>query len=417
MPVTIHHAIVFMVVFIIVVSMMTATVYVAIIGALVDTYRYEKAIERANEKVAIAAVNGHEGLYYGVRNLGVTPTTIRELGVIDATGARRVIRANIVLEPGEVIVERTTGSRGVIYAITGRGNVFTAQILDVVTISERMRFSLRDLRPAYVQTTAPVSYEGTYIETTGVGVYGYIFGYVIVDDPHSDASVFIPIGPIGINTLFQNENIPYQYQRTVRTTVLRVSVDYLFEIDNDPNVNAGQPFYRIRMGLDVDRLDNRQGLLLHGCVGYAWRILPSNMYGVQIDPVGSRACDTNTRGAHIYRICERIDTFIAASVLNMRALLSFLSNPETRSLPTEAPSGSQAFIILSRCFYIEDSQLQSFTTSLERPWTYIDGFPIYTYIVFPGRNDHYGRAVTINSILINLVFDPEIIVRSLLERI
>lgn len=412
MPVNVHHAIMFTFVFVVIVSLLSATTYTIVTNMLIDAYRYEESIEKANEKLRLVAIVSSDGLYYGVRNIATTTITIRELGIIDTYNRKHRILSDLTLKPGEAYVGRIDYYyKGAIYAITGRGNVFSTPVITLTEFSGEQSFNLKGLTPACIQAPSPIHYIGEYVYTVGICTYAYVFGYIIVDDPYSDDSIYLVFGPYNVADLYKSQKIPFSSTR-VREIKGNIYVEASFKFVID-KFRDRVPYYRILMPLDIERRDNRKGLILHGCVGILWRTISNTIAGIRINtyPVGTCI----SRGDE--RACEYLGSFTVPSALDMKSLTAYLAQKRLTQLPVEAPSGTQVYIVYSRCFTVESKTLRSVETSEAKPWANIGIITLYTYLDFPGVNKSNIGDIYVDGVDVSLTIDPEILVLGILNQV
>jgi hypothetical protein len=399
-------------VFIVLVATLTATTYIIVSNMITDAYRYDTAIEKANEKVKLAAALGSDALYYGVRNVGTASVTLTEIGIISMFGSKTVLARDITLKPGEAYVSTAPSKTvGTFYVITARGNVFTTPVVGFGT-SNQITFYLRNLVPGYIQAPSPISYGDSYKFTVGMATYAYIFGFLAVDDPYSDNYVYIQFGPYNVADLFKNQNIPLTDNVQQSSGPLSVTASFIFEI-KDKGGESQYQHYKITMPLDAKRTDSRKGMILHGCIGIAWRTISNGLYSISVSNVGQTSCSPGGN----YKVCDSVTTGIVPSAMDINALVAYLAKTDPTSLPLSAPSGSQAYIILTRCFHVEDPDLKDFKIDQEKAEEKIHGYRVHSYLVFPGKNKIGNPTVSITYVPVTMTVDPKIFVSAVLNQI
>lgn len=410
MPVSVHHGVLFVFVFVLLVSLMLATVYTLVTGMVVDAYRYERALERANEKLRLVAALSEGTLYYGVRNIALTTVDIRELGVVDVNGGRHVLARGVTLEPGEAYTGREVGVPvGVLYAVTARGNVFTAPVLRLGGPGA-LTFTLRSLAPACIQAESPVSYGGPFHYTIGFCTYAYVFGFLVVDDPWGDANTRLVLGPVNVARLLREARLPFTTSTYGGSGPLYARATLTLTVEG----GAGRtPHYRVSMPVEVSRTDGARGLLVYGCLGVIWRTITSTVVGLDAGPRPLSYCGTLRDGG---RVCDTLGVYVAPSALDVGALIAHMARG-WRPSHVEAPSGTQVYIVLARCFRVESAELKSVTTSTEKPYTRIGDTTIHTYLDLPGVNKVDRVDMVLRGAHVTLHVDPELIIHTILDRI
>ena len=412
MPVTVQHTILFLFVFIMIVATLLSTTYIIAVNMISDTYRYEKVLEKANEKLRLAGIIEESKLYYGVRNIALVKVAIKELGVIDASGSKHVLATDVELDPGEAFTGSTVSYYGSLYAITERGNVFSAPIFDFESTTEERQITIRSLLPSYTQVQSPISYRGDLEYTVGVGTYGYVFGFLFADDPYSNSYVHLVFHPQKISDLFKNRNIPYRLTQSRTNGPVSASAELVFEIVDDKRAWP-YPYYKITMPIDVRRTDAKSGLLVRGCVGFIWRTISNNVFGYEVENSGRSYCLSSQEE----RVCDDISVGVLPVSLDIDALIPELAGGALLEIPASAPSGSQVYIVYAKCFYVESDRVARISTTYISPWTMVRGVKINTYLVFPGKTAVHTFTYTLNEIRLKLRINPKVLLLTLLEQI
>lgn len=407
----------FTLVLVAIIAVLTATTYVIITNMISDAYRYEGAVVRANEKLRIAAARGSSGLVYGVRNIGLSEVVVKEAGVIFNTGMKAVYARDISLKPGEIYVGRVSSVGGTLvafYVITSRGNVFTTDVVDF-TQTYTQDIYVRNLIPSTYVFSSPLKYGEGYEYSASMSAYGYAFAFLVVDDPYSDESLYLQIGPKNIADLYKEWRIPYYSEPVSQSSSrLRASMSLILKISNDPS-EGHYPHYRLDVPVSVSRLDGKNGLLIYACFGFIWRVMTNNVFGYQlVNPL--RIIEYTPGSSREYFGESRYEADLIPSSLDINSLVATLSK-QGPNFNVEAPSGSQAYILLIKCFRIEDKELRSFTTTESTPWDVVRGLKIYTYIVFPGKTHTSNGIASLDYIYLRVVFNPEVYVLTALGSI
>jgi len=415
LPVNIHHGLLSIVVIIMIIAMLTTTTYVTISNMLADAYRYEKALEKANEKVRIAATYRYSDVVYGIRNVGLSEIVISEAGIIYSDGTKDIYVSNLNIKPGDIYTGRRSTSKTPItfYVITSRGNVFSAEVLDF-TQTGAQDVSIRTLMPSVYSVDTSIKYGLPYVYRASVSTYGYVFAFLFVDDPYSDDNIYLKIGPINVADIYKYRNIPYYSGQIIQTTSrITVNMSLKFEISNDMS-ESSVPHYKLTVPINIQKIYSfTPGLSIYGCFGFIWRIMPNNMYSYTlVNPIQySRYVSSDN-----YYIEERLETIIIPSALDIDSLVTSLAGVRGISY-LSAPSGGQAYIVFAKCFKIEDRNLWTFKTTEPNPQTVVNGFTIYTNIVFPGRTYTSSNPIEVNEIRLRVVIDPQIYVLTALGNI
>jgi len=416
LPINVQHALLFTLVIVTIIAVLTATTYVIITNMITDAYRYEGAVVRANEKLRIAAALGSSGLVYGMRNIGLSEVVVKEAGVIYPTGTKVAYVRDLSLKPGEIYVGREYGIGSFItfYVITSRGNVFTTDIADF-TQTYTQDIYVRNLIPSTYVFSSPLKYGEGYEYSASMSSYGYVFAFLVVDDPYSDESLYLQIGPVNVADLYNGWKIPYYSEPVSQTSSrLRASMSLILKISNDPN-EGRYPHYRLDVPISVSRLDGRNGLLIYACFGFIWRTMTNNVFGYQlVNPL--RVVEYTPGSSKDYFAESRYEANLIPSSLDINSLVATLGK-QGPNFNVEAPSGSQAYILLMKCFKIEDKGLGSFTTTESKPWDVVRGLKIYTYIAFPGKTHTSNGITDVDYIYLRLVFNPEVYVLTALGSI
>lgn len=402
---------------IMIIAILTATVYTIVINMMVDAYRYEKAVERANEKVRLAAVIGSSGFYYGIRNIGLSDLVIKEAGVIDSSGNRQVLITNTKLGPGEAIInnQQNPGSYITFYVVTGRNNVFSTRVISLLDRGAST-IPIRNLVPGVALIPSPVQYSEAYVPSISVAMYSYFFAYLIVKDPYSDESIYLTIGPVSISDLFKKISLPYRVSKVEKwTSKLYASISAVLTL-NDQDSENSVPYYKLVVPVRFERTDNKNGLIAQGCLGFIWRTETSNMFGFWLLPKANWGTAQSTPQ---FRVETNYFARLIPSSLSIDTLMpTLISLLPATWYSVGAPSGSQAYVVLAKCFKIEDATLKKVETTEDKPWAQVHGVRIYTYVVFPGRTyvdqNYYGDVYSLD---LYVELNPEVYVKTALSYI
>jgi len=413
----VQHALLFTFVIVFIVAVLTASTYTVVMNMMTDAYRYEKVIEKSNEKVRLVAAVGTSGLVYGIRNVGLTETVILEAGVVFPDGNKRTLVSSRTLSPGELITGSDLYATSAItfYAITSRGNVFTTDVVDLRPGTYgRYTLFIRDLIPGIMVFESPIKYGDNYVYTASLAMYGYAFAFLVVDDPHSDESVYVKIGPVNIANLYKNRIIPYREQVRRGTRNLGVDMSLYLYIESYDTENI-YPHYKLNVPIEVYRQDDRTGLVIYGCFGFIWRTMTSNMFGFTlINPLNEKVIYSGSN----YYFENAYKLTLIPSALDIDSLVASLANPNTQSFTVSTPSGSQVYILLANCFRIEDIELSGFTTqyAVSVPGRNF-AYSINPNLVFPGTVQFNNKILDLSSIRLEVVFSPEIYILTALNNI
>lgn len=408
MPISIQQALLFISVFVIVVALLTATTYTLVTNMLTDAYRYLSILEKSNEKIRVVGVNTGMDLYCGVRNLGLTKVTIKELGVVDIAGHRHVLATDVELDPGEAFTKKAGPLYGMVYVVTERGNVFSAPIINLGTVITKKTVDVRTLLPSLVQVGTNLKYFSRGDVALSFGTYGYFFGFLFVDDPHSNKYILLTFGPINVPNLFKNGVLHYSATKygVSGPIYTQASLDFQLEPGN------GKPYYRIVMPVLVERTDSQSGLLIRGCFGFIWRTITNSMYGIKLVTQTPSICTYNPQYG---KVCDELHTLVIPTAGGVESLLPVLASASPTSMFLEAPTGAQTYIILAKCFYIESDKLSYFSTTLSRPYATVYGVRINTYLNFPGTTYVGDQNLALNAVTVELDLSPQALVLSLLN--
>lgn len=403
MPAALHHALLFTFAFVLAVSLALATAYGVAVSMLADAYRYDALLERANERLRLVAVRGPGELRYGVRNLALATVVVRELGVVGPRGERYVLATDLRLGPGEAVLGSSSGPalRGVaLYAATARGNVFAVPVLDLSGGRGALRAVLRDLVPGCLQLRSPVGYGMGHVYTAALCAHGYALGYLAVVDPHSDESARLVFWH-SVAELFRERRLPLREERSAEAGPLSVRASFELSVE-------GPGRYRVALRLSARRADGRAGLALYGCVGVAWRTLTSTVLGLALGSEPSCAC-RQVPGWE--RVCECVGPLLAPSALDPEALATQMLRGGAPSV--EAPSGSQTYIVLARCFSVE-TLLAEVESWGDPPRIELAGAELFTYLLLPGRVRTLSGPLEVGGASLELRIDARMLVEAAL---
>lgn len=419
MPVVIQHAILHTFVIVMIVAILAATTYTIVINMLTDTYRYEKSVEKANEKLRLAAAIGSNGFFYGVRNIGLTDVFIVEAGVIDSSNVKRVLFSNVRLSPGSATIgsQPNPGNYVTFYVVTDRNNVFSTRVVNLTQQQTSYPITIRNLVPSVAVEPAPVQYLGNYTAAVSVAMYGYVFAYLFVKDPYSDQMIYLKVGPTPVSDMFKKQLIPYISERVMNSTIsLYASMNIIFNV-KDSDSDSYWPHYEFVVPIDVERTDGDKGLVIHGCFGFIWRTMTSNLFSFRLQTNLNSVSSRSSPSGKFY-VESRYFVTLVPSSLDVDTLVSTLETANSYSLV--APSGSQVYIVLAKCFKIEDMNLKSFVTSDSKPyWEDVSrGIKIYTVMDFPGKT-YIGQNTyeILDGIEITIDVNPEIYVKTVLTQV
>lgn len=388
MPINIQHAMIFSIVFVLCVLVTAFTIYVLLINIITDTYRYEKTLEKANEKVRVAGLLADGVLYYGVRNLGVTTVKIRELGIIDINGNRRVLVSNVELMPGQTYKSVSLSVYGAVYALTERGNVFSAPVIDMGKYVGEAKVSLKSLLPAVYQVSSPVKYSEDAEYTISLNTYAYVFGFLMAGDGHEN--ILLSFGPHSVSQIFKDAyrtNSPVSLVQTKSGgTLMSATATLHFEVLSSDSEGV-PPYYKLVLPLSVNTSNN--ALAVRGCVGVIWRMLAKNVYGLSLETSTPSVCSYGSG----FKVCDEIQATLLPGTESLESVIAVLSRPTQPPRVVTAPSGSEIQVVLAHCFLVEGTGINSLTTTYETPYTSVFNSRINTVLKFPGTN-YFGFSTT-----------------------
>jgi hypothetical protein len=233
----------------------------------------------------------------------------------------------------------------------------------------------------------------------------------VVDDPYSDQEIYLSLGPTPVHSIIRDQTLPYEKETSGSTSDLSASLKVVFDISNDRS--EGQyPHFKLTVPMSASRNDNKNGLVIHGCFGFIWRTIASNVYGYRLNTyIGKGAGVSHLK----YDIQTKMYAYLIPSALDIDSLVATLSRQISVSdYQVSAPSGTQVYIVMMKCFKIEDATLKTFATTLDKPWDNLHGVKIYTYMVFPGRTQVSHGVATVNYLSLSILFDPRIYVMTAL---
>jgi len=403
MPVNVYHGLLSLFVIVMIIAALTATTYVTVTNMLADAYRYEKSIEKANEKVRLAAATTSDGVvYYGVRNVGMSELIVTRSGVALSDGRILDLVGGLRLGPGDVFIDKKAVYGGlpvVFFVITSRGNVFAVSVVNMSAMTgSRDVVRIRSLLPSVFSIPLSVSNTSTaYVAT--ITMYGYIFGFLVVDDPYSDESHLLQIGPVSVASLYENNSIPYAPDVTWSSQRLDAYLELVFNVSKSYNIN---------MITHIERTDGGRGILIYGCFGYIWRTMASTTLGFRL---ASTINEYYSKSGGDYYVEERFISALIPSSLDVNSIVASLARGAVYS-SIEATSGSQAYILLAKCFKVESLSITEFWTFSETS-SPVDGVRIVPYINFPGGTRMAdGLERQVYELVLEVKFDPQIYVLS-----
>jgi len=413
MPINIQHAVMFTLVFIIVVSLLSITVYTVTMNMLADTYRYEKMLEKANEKVKVVAIATSNKMYYGVRNLGLTRLVIKEMGVVDSSGNLRVLTTGVAIDPGEAYINEHSKMSGVLYVITERGNIFATPIAEVESdtgvAGGVARVQIKSLLPSVYYAPSPIVYNDRDAFVVSLSTTGYIFGFLYVNDPHSDDQVIITLGPYSVADIFKKARtagFPYvSEQKNGHDGNVLGSAQLHFDVVDDKKYWK-EPYYLLTMSISAQRTDwLGKGLVVRGCFGYIWRTMTNSMYGLKV--VTSTPSGCKCRESEPYCVCDENHVVLIPSVEPVESLMPTLAYFLINMPPVEAPVGAQAYIVFAKCFRVEADDIRSIHD--------VHDPKIYTSLPFPGNVESgIVGSIRVPAIEVELKLNPKILLETML---
>jgi len=406
MPAEAYSNLVFVVGLVVLVSILSLTSYVMAINMISDAYRYEKALEVANEKLRLVGVIAPPyGLVYGVRNIGSLILDVKELGVVSQGGARVVLKQGLRLMPGEYVVDTLAWpyGPGYMYAVTGRGSVFVSPIYRIPSGST-YSLQLRDLRPLFIYQNIDPGFEAPVDYMLQFSAYAYVFGYIAASSWQSIDNTYIQFGPYSVADLFKNGAIPYSVSKSESFSRLYVSATFWFSIERD---GSGATYYRVSMPVYVGGYGR---LTVHGCLGIVWRTITNTFF--PIARAGAPGSYSSSWWVRDGQGSEGIYSGVLPSSLNVQNIVPAIEKSHY-NLPTSAPSGTQVYLLVLRCFKV-DGSFGSFSTSLDNPVAYVQGGRVITELKYPYYNYGQSGQVYVGPLGVDVAFDPRIYVKFLL---
>lgn len=419
MPVAVHHAVMFVVVFVLLVSMMLSVVYVLVNNMLSDAYRYERFLEKANEKVRVGGVIYFGRLHYGVRNLGLTKIDLAEIGYIDDSGNRYTLDTSVSLDPGRVYrsARDITGGAISVYVVTGRGNVFSGPVTVITSQTSYDQIRLRTLLPAVHHVLSPISPSTPgSVSTITINTFSYVFGFVVAKDLNSDDSAVVEFGPYNVATFFKtcssqpNCQPSFVDSRSASSGSVSVSARLIFSAGR----TGASPTFRVAMPLSVQ--NTRQGVFVRGCVGVLWRAMSTTFFSLaksQTLPGWSYSGQGNY-------FSDDFEVLLFPSSVNLANLRVAMSNLGDRTWEqyqyADPPSGSIIEVYLVRCFTIvhRTAQQVAFSPDSDPSYTTPAGHIMWSSLVFPGTNKFHPSDITISDIPLSVYVDLDMVLKSLI---
>ncbi|MEM4583999.1 MAG: hypothetical protein QW611_03400 [Ignisphaera sp.] len=420
MPISVQHAILYVTVFVLLVSLLLSTIYVVISNMLIDAYGYEKILEKANEKLKVGGVL-YEEFYYAVRNLGLTSVDLLEIGYIDSSGNRYILETSKKLKPGEIYKTSRaswTSTPIAVYVVTSRGNIFSGPVIRSDPTTGIGQIRIRSVLPTIHYLSSPVVYSNDAHYVISFNTNSYLFGFVLAKDLNSDNSVMLEFGPYNIASLFKSCSVTPNCQASFVDSksgsigTVSLSAKYIFSVEQ----SGGNPYIKITMPLSAT--NSVQGIFVRGCIGIGWRVLSNTFFSYAIEQGLSRGWSHTSLGNLYY--ADNINVYLfpsSVNIDNIRAILSNLgggsgSGPQY----AEPPSGSIVEVYLVRCFTVSSRSLQSISFSPDNsPQSLLPGgYIIWSELVFPGTNNMYGGSFTINDIPLQVYLNTEMVLEALL---
>jgi len=414
----VYHGMVFTFAFLIIAAVVTSAVASAVLGALRDVQQIMAVAERANERLRVAAVYYRDGqTYYMVRSLTMRPLTVAELGASYPWSARQVITTSVQLSPGGEYYGTVPGRPQAIYAVTQKGNIFAAPVIDLSTPGQ-VTASISSLAPYY--TSAVVGQVpglgGAQGFTYGVSAsaYPFAFGFVVGKTPGTAQNAVVFFGPYDVPQILERDQLPFMDSRSATSGSLSLSAS--FRLEARAGGGGGSPSY-FRLSMPISFRSGGTGMVLQFCLGIAWLTATSDITSLRLDTQFA----PSLVGGPDYRISYGLaSTLIPAATADMGAIMAKLSDlPRFRLYQqVSAPAGASVLAVLARCASIEDTSTSTFTTTDGTPYTTVRGVTIYTELNFPQRNwwggSGGGWAVDLNSFSFTLSIDPRAVLWKLL---
>ncbi|MEM1696162.1 MAG: hypothetical protein QW230_02045 [Thermofilum sp.] len=419
MPTSVQHAILYVTVFVLLVSLLMSTVYVVVSNMLTDAYRYERILERANEKLRVGGLL-YGRFYYAVRNLGLTSVELSEIGYVDSSGNRYVLETSKKLEPGEVYKASQTSWSGTpvaVYVVTRRGNIFSGPVVSSSPTYGIGQIRIKSVLPTVHYLLSPIAYSQDARYVVSFNVNSYLFGFVLAKDLNSDNSVMLEFGPYNIAAFFKTcSSIPncqptFTDSKSGSSGTISLSARYIFSVEQ----SGGNPYVRIAMPLTA--INSVRGIFVRGCIGIGWRIL-SNTFFSYAKQQGLPGWSHTSPGDFYY--ADNAEIYLFPSSVNIDTIKAILSNLGDRTWASyqyaEPPSGSVVEVYLVRCFTVSSKTLQSVSFSPDSSPQYQPpgSHTIWTKLVFPGTNNMYGGSFTVNDITLSVYVDTDMVLEALL---
>ncbi|MEM1829953.1 MAG: hypothetical protein QXH21_08805 [Ignisphaera sp.] len=418
MPIYIHHAVLYVTVFVLLASLLMTTTYVVVTNMLTDAYRYEKILEKANEKLRVGGVV-YRGFHYAVRNLGLVSVELSEVGYIDEQGNRYVLERSITLGPGEIYRTSTiswTNNPVAVYAVTKRGNIFSGPVLSASSSDWIGQIKIRSVLPTVHYLPSPIAYDQSSLYVVSFNMNSYLFGFVLAKDINSDNSVLLEFGPYNVASLFKTcANTPncqptFTDSKSGSSGTISLSAKYIFSVEYSGN----NPYIRIAMPLTAT--NTARGMFVRGCLGIGWRIMSNTFFSY----AKTQSLPGWSSSGRFY-CSDKAEVLLFPSSVNINDIKSILSNLGDRFHESyqfaEPPSGSIIEVYLVRCFTVSNGTIQTviFGPDTSPSYRTPTGHTIYSELVFPGVNNMFGTPFTVSDITISVYLNTNMVLESLIN--
>ncbi|MEM1694354.1 MAG: hypothetical protein QXL19_08850 [Ignisphaera sp.] len=419
MPIFIQHTIFYVTVFILLVFLLMSAIYVVVSNMLIDNYRYERFLEKANEKLKIGGLL-YDNFYYAVRNQGLISVELLEIGYIDSLGNRYVLETSKKLEAGEIYKAMLTFWTGIpiaVYVVTRRGNIFSGPIIRSDSVYGIGMIKIKSILPTIHYLSSPISYglDAQYVVL--INSNSYVFGFVLAKDLNTDDSVLLEFGPYDIASFFKScASLSSCYPffsdaKSGSSGSISLSSKYIFSVEHFDN----NPYIKIAMPLTA--INSAQGIFVRGCIGIGWRLLSNTFFSYAVH----QALPSWTyNSSENFYYTDSINIYMFPSSVNINNIKAILSNLGDRvwikHQYVDPPSGSIVEVYLVRCFTISSKTLQSVSFSPDNsPHYHTSEGIIWSELIFPGTNNINRESFTINEVSLSVLVNTDMILEALLS--